>query len=143
MPKGEHGGEIFSHVHRAIDELSPKEDSVPGSLAKIEWYSPETQQKVSINLAALFSNANLSENDMKLCERLMVRYVVRGNRVGIMAVALALLGSLGTEGRHRKDILEAIGGSTKKIMETIQTQRTRKITAGKEAELDENPGEGE
>jgi predicted secreted protein len=47
-----------------------------------------------------------------------------------------MMGSLGVEGRQRKDILEAIGGSTKKIMETIQTQRTRKITAGKEANVD-------
>jgi len=166
MPKGEHGGEIFSHVHRAIDILTPTEKTIAKGLSTIEWYTVppriiETTKialdgtktvtkitenpgtKIQINLPALFANCNVSKNDMKVIFRLMTRYIIKGNKVGILALSLYMMGSLGVEGRQRKDILEAIGGSTKKIMETIQTQRTRKITAGKEAELDENPGESE
>jgi hypothetical protein len=159
MPKGEHGGEIFSHVHRAIDILTPTEKTIAKGLSTIEWYTVppriiETTKialdgtktvtkitenpgtKIQINLPALFANCNVSKNDMKVIFRLMTRYIIKGNKVGILALSLYMMGSLGVEGRQRKDILEAIGGSTKKIMETIQTQRTRKITAGKEANVD-------
>ena len=164
LPKGDHGGEIFSHVHRAIDILTPSKDAINQNLSTVEWWIEKPQtiitttksndgtvttktittnpgQRIRINLPALFANCNVSSNDMKLISRIMVRYIIKGNKVGILFLSLYMMGSLGVEGRQRKDILEAIGGSTKKIMETIQTQRTRKITAGKDANISENPDE--
>jgi hypothetical protein len=105
-------------------------------MSQVAWWNPETQTGVTLDLAELFSKSNLSEKDMKICYRLMVRYIVRGNRVGILAVALYLIGSTGIGGKTRKDLLEAVGGSSKKIMETIQTQRTRKIQAGTDAAIE-------
>jgi hypothetical protein len=129
-------GEIFAHIHRAIDELVPSDKAVPNDFATISWWDKSTGIKTTINLSELFTKCNLPANEMKICFRLMSRYVVRGNRVGILAVTLYMLGSLGVEGHMRKDLLEAVGGSSKKIMETIQTQRTRKITAGSDAQVE-------
>jgi hypothetical protein len=121
-------GEIYSHIHRAIDELLPQ-NALPESALRLSWIT-DKGIRLDINLERAFALANLSDREMKLVARILTTSIIVGDRVSLLASVMYLVGSLSVNAKARKDIIEVVGQAQKKVTENVAMERIKRLHVG-------------
>lgn len=129
-------GEIFSHVHRGLDEIASITSALPSEFMTFSWVLPDGRIR-KIDFGRLLTLTSLTDNELKHLVPVITIATIRGDRVSAAAALYFILGKLSVTARNREDIINILGGSNKKITENIAMTRQKKIAVGEEAEVEE------
>lgn len=135
-------GEIFSHVHRGLDEIASIETVLPAEFMTFSWVVEGGRTK-KIDFGKLLTLTNLTDNELKKIIPIITVACIWGDRVAAEAALFFLLGKLSVAARNREDIISILGGSNRKVTENIAMTRQKKIAVGEEAEIESGDEEQE